>query len=97
MAKNMKEISLFIVSLILVSLVSAVSVSYSTLDQIAPGKFGDITVTVSNDEDFDIENVDVKLVLENLPFSSPESEKSISSIKEDREKSIEFEIKALER
>lgn len=62
---------------------------------VLPGQQGNIDINVENKESFDIEDVSVSLVLDNLPFTSVgSSSKEIDEINEDDDDSVGFTIKA---
>lgn len=85
---------LSIIFLVSISLASSlvINADYETL---YPGDEKKIGIEIDNNENFDIEDVSVALVLNDLPFSSVgSSEKNIDNIDEDDEDSVSFSIKA---
>ena len=88
---------IFIILLILtISLTEALVIdSVVVSDEINPGKTSKIIISLKSHED--IEDVSVILNLENLPFApfNSTSEYTINEIREDKTKSAEFEIIAL--
>jgi hypothetical protein len=59
-----------------------------------PGERVNVDVDVENNEDFDIEDITVRIVLEGLPFTSVGSaEKEIDDIDEDDDDSVSFTLK----
>ena len=94
---KMKFKIIFIILLILsVSLIKALVIdSVVVSDEINPGKTSKIIISLKSNED--IEDVSVILNLENLPFApfNSASEYTINEIEEDKTKSAEFEIIAL--
>jgi hypothetical protein len=94
-----KQITLSILSVLFLilatTLIQAISVRSVTSDTIYPGKEGSITVTLRNDNSFDIEDVSMALDLSNSPFSATvSSEASVNEILEGKTKSLTFYIKA---
>lgn len=62
---------------------------------IFPGESGSVTIEIDNNENFDIKDVSVSLVLDNLPFTSVgSSEKEIDDIDEDDKDGVTFTIRA---
>jgi len=62
---------------------------------IYPGEEGKVTLEVNNNENFDIEDVSVRLNLGDLPFSvSGDSEKSLDDLNEDDDDKASFNIVA---
>lgn len=88
-------LALFILQICLVSAFTITNVNVNP-DKIAPGQTADLILTIKNTQQADYENVNVNLVLDNLPFSPYQSSSmaTIKSIDEDKSKSIEFNIKA---
>jgi len=62
---------------------------------IYPGEEGRITLEVENNENFDIEDVSVALILDEVPFTAVgSSEKDIDDLDEDDDDSVQFTLKA---
>lgn len=77
-----------------VSGISSLSVDADYIT-IFPGEEGEIKIDVENNQNFDIEDVEVYLNLENLPFSSIGStSKSLDDLDEDDDDSVTFSLKA---
>jgi len=100
--KQTKILGIGIVLLVCLSLIvvqaeitgNAVSVSPAYVTMYA-GEEASISIEVENNENFDIEDVSISLILDNVPFSSVgSSEKDIDDIDEDDEESISFTVRA---
>jgi len=62
---------------------------------IYPGEEGKITIEIENNENFDIEDISVGLVLDEIPFTVVgSSERDIDDIDEDDDDSVTFTLKA---
>jgi hypothetical protein len=97
---NQIKITLSIIlGILLINLASALTITSvsSYPAQIEPGENAKITLEIKNNLDQDIENVEISLDLENVPFApyQSSSEKTISKIREDKTKDIEFAVMAL--
>jgi len=94
----MKTQTLFIASILalilIANIVSAIAVDANYIT-IYPGEQGKVTIDIENNENFDIEDVSVALILEELPFTViGSSEKDLDDLDEnDNDKAI-FTIKA---
>lgn len=92
-------LAIFLASLLLVSMTSALTISHiqTSPSEIKPGEDADIEITLENDEDTDIQDVSVKLDLTNLPFvpSDSSNEETIDEIDEDDSEVFGFRILAL--
>ena len=95
--KNLLTISAIAIFLVFFSLgfISAVTVEQVDADKIMPGETGHITITVKNTLSEDIEDVSLILNLDKTSFTTiGSSEDSEEEIKENREESFSFIIKA---
>jgi hypothetical protein len=101
---NSKLITIFALAILInLGLTSALVVDADYIT-IYPGEQGKIEVEIENNEDFDIEDVSVQILLASvlpdgtivsLPFSVVgSSEKSIDDIREDKDESVSFTLKA---
>lgn len=83
----------FAIILIKISFTGAVSVD-SDFITFYPGEENRVSVTVENNENFDIEEVSMRLVLERVPFTSVGSnEKDLDKIRDGREESTTFNLR----
>ena len=94
-------LAILILALFLVSTISFASAlvidSVSMINDIKPGETSKISIGLENDGKEDIQDVSVVLDLTNVPFApfNSASEDSISEIREDKTKYVDFEIIAL--
>ncbi len=59
-----------------------------------PGEEGKITLEIENNENFDIEDVSIRLILEEVPFTSVgSSEKDADDIREDKDEDVSFTLR----
>ena len=88
--------AILLLSLVLISAVGIVSVSSVSVSPTQPGKTTQITILLENQGTEDVENIVVSLDLssELLPFAPVGSaaEKVVDEIKEDRSKTVNFEL-----
>jgi hypothetical protein len=99
MANKSKIIQgILMLTLLLVStLAFASALTVTSIDSpvLKPGDIGVILIELDNDLDEDVEDVSVKLNLQNLPFNPiGSSEASTEEIEEDKDESFAFRIKA---
>lgn len=89
-----KILSLIIVSMFLINLVSALTITSvsSNPSEIKPGEKVSLSLLVENNLGEDVEDVSISLILDNLPFAPYQSSNEVSydDIKEDREKEANF-------
>ncbi len=89
-------IAIIFLAVITLKLASAISVDVNYIT-IYPGEEGKVTLTIDNNENFDIKDISASIVLDNLPFTSiGSSEKDVDDINEDDDDSTSFTIKASE-
>jgi len=84
---------LFIVMIL--SMANALSIRSVVSDDIYPGKEGSISITLRNDNFYDVEKVSMALDLSNSPFSAVvSSEAGVNEILEGKTKTLTFYLKA---
>ncbi|MFH1310947.1 MAG: hypothetical protein ABIH65_00915 [Nanoarchaeota archaeon] len=91
--QNLKIIFGLILLVFALNLTSAVivNVNYVTLYS---GEEGKISLEIENNENFDIEDISINLILEDLPFTAiGTSQKDIDNLDEDDDDSVTFTIK----
>jgi len=84
---------LLIESMFLASAVSITDVS-SSPEQVSPGEIVDITIEIENIFAYDIENLNIKLNLEDVPFApyQSSSEKFLDKLEDGRDESFRFKL-----
>lgn len=84
---------LLIESLFLASAISITDVS-SSPEQVSPGEIIDITIEIENIFTYDIENLNIKLNLENVPFApyQSSSEKFLDELEDEQDESFRFKL-----
>lgn len=97
-SKKILEIFSIIFTLFILNFVFAVTGNAVNVDAdyitIYSGEQKNIKIDVENNENFDIEDVSIKLVLDDIPFTTiGSSEKEIDEIEEDKDESVTFTIK----
>jgi len=87
--------SIFLLVLISLNLASALVIKNVDTGKLYPGKEADLTISVKNDGDRDIEDVSLSLDFSNMPISSiGSSEKTVDEIQEDDSENFNFRIKS---
>ncbi len=86
-------IALVFFSLNLITLASALNVD-SDYITVYPGQEGSVKIKVENNLNYDLEDVSLKLNLENIAFTSVGSSEQKEDIDEDEEESFSFRIRA---
>jgi hypothetical protein len=84
-----------ILSVFLISLTSALTVTYADADTIAPGNQGQLTIDLKNTDNDDVTDVSISLTLTGNNFVAiGGSEDSVDKITEDKTRSFAFILKA---
>jgi len=90
--------SKFVIGFLVVFVLTLKLVSPLVVDSefitVYPGEEGKITIEIENNENFDIEDLSIRLLMENLPFTSVgSSEKNIDELDEDDDDTVSFKIR----
>jgi len=93
---NTKILIILCITLFSLNFISAISITdvSSSPEQVSPGEIVDITIEIENIFTYDIENLNIKLNLENVPFApyQSSSEKFLDELGDGRDESFRFKL-----
>ena len=94
--KTLVSILTLIIAINLLSIASAVTITYSSADTLEPGTEGIIRIEVENTLSIDVENVVLTLIFDNTPFIPiGSSSDSVDELEEDEDELFTYKIKAV--
>ena len=93
---NTKILTIFCIIFFSLNFISAVSITdvSSFPEQVSPGEIVDITIEIENIFAYDVENLNIKLNLEEVPFApyQSSSEKFLDELEDGRDESFRFKL-----
>lgn len=93
---NTKILTIFCIIFFSLNFISAVSITdvSSFPEQVSPGEIVDITIEIENIFAYDVENLNIKLNLEDVPFApyQSSSEKFLDKLEDGRDENFRFKL-----